>query len=207
LGDLAASAGREAIAGVVAEVVTAIEQSWGWGGWRLGLFFSVPLFVATAQVLSFGHEFVTAWAPGLAMSWYGVALIWLNRTKVQIGLEGVRFTYGPLPSGARNRHFPRSAVARFYVRSYVDRSRYGGFYKAVGIQTHSGYAHDFEREELPAKAMAQTARRYMSAVEWREAAVEIEGSLPGREVQGFASGAPILVAFTLSGFWVLWVFR
>ena len=103
------------------------------------------VLLATERVFHFKHDFPRAWGPALAVCWYLTALVFVNRSRLRIDREGVRFRYGPLPSGARDRYFPVAEIARVYVREYADLSRSGGCYKAVGIETRRGLAFDLER--------------------------------------------------------------
>ena len=187
--------------------MAAYEQEWRWGGWRLGLGLAFLVLIATERVISFKYDFPRAWGPALAVCWYLTALVFVNRSRLRIDGEGVRFTYGPLPSGARNRHFPAADIARVYGREYGDLSRYGGYFKSVGIETRSGFAFDLEREELPALTIQERGEAVAAALGWRGGLVAISGGLPGRPVQGWREQLPVVVALALSGCWVLWVFR
>lgn len=187
--------------------MAAYEQEWRWGGWRLGLVLLVLLLISTERVFSFKHDFPRAWAPLLVVCWYCTLLVFVNRSRLRIDNDGVRFTYGPLPSGARNRHFPVPDIARVFVRDYADLTRHGGYYKAVGIETRSGFAFDLEREELPAPGILQRGEAVAEALGWTGGVVPISGALPGRAVQGWRERMPVVVALILSGCWVLWVFQ
>ncbi len=183
------------------------EQKWGWGGWRLGCVLAFLMLVATERIVSFKSDFLLAWGPLLAVGWYLTALVFVNTSRLRIDREGVRFTYGPLPSGARDRYFPVSEIARVFVREYADLSRYGGYYKAVGIETRSGFAFELDREELPAAGIGARAAEIAGMLGWTAGVAEIAGALPGRDVQGWGAWMPVLVALAGGGGWVLWVFR
>lgn len=183
------------------------EQEWRWGGWRLGLVLAFLLLLATERVLRFKYDFPLAWGPALAVCWYLTLLVSVNRSRLRIDSDGVRLTYGPLPSGARNRHFSVAEIARIYVREYADLTRHGGYFKAVGIQTWSGFAFDLEREELPAPTIYRRGDAVAEVLAWRGGVVDISGPVPGRAVQGWRERMPVLGALALSGCWVLWVFQ
>lgn len=167
----------------------------------------VVLAVATERVISMRSDFFRAFAPGLAVGLYVVLVVWVNQTKLRIDQDGVRYTYGPLPSGARDRYFPSADIQRLYIRSYADLSRYGGHYRAVGMGTKSGFAFDLLREELPAPTIEAQAGRMAKHLRWTAAPELIDGALPGRPLQSWVAWMPLLVALTLSGGWILWVFQ
>ena len=175
-------------------------------GWRQGLFLVLVMLAATMSVVSMRHDFPRAWAPLLGLGWYWALVVCVNRSWLEIEGGVVRFRRGPLPTGVWDKRFSREEIRRLYVRSYLDPGRWGGYYKAIGIETVSGIAIELEREELPAKTIGQRAEEVARALGWAEPVAELDGALPGRDVVQWWERAPFFVWLLVGGWWVLVVF-
>jgi len=162
--------------------------------------------IAGAAVWKMGEEFRVAWGPMLGLAGYLGVVLAVNRTRVRLSWEGAEFRYGPLPIGARNRRFASDQIAGVYVREYVSGGKYGGFYRATGVQLKTGQHYEMDWEELPADGIAEKAKEIARALGWRGGVTDIGRGSPGRMLQGWMAWAPLLVAVFGCFCWAIWCF-
>jgi hypothetical protein len=188
--------------GVVSGFKRRVDQF----GLGQGLALLVVMLGATVSVVSMRSSFLRAWAPLLVLGWYWALVVCVNRSWLEIEGGAVRFRRGPLPTGVWDKSFSRAEIRRLYVRSYLDPGRWGGYYKAIGIETASGIAIELEREELPAMTIGQRAEEMARTLGWTEPVAELDGALPGRDVVAWWERAPFFVWLLGGWWWVMVVF-
>lgn len=166
--------------------------------WTL-IFMTAVIGLAAAAIARSGFWDTVAGVPVFGVLFYGLAIAWVNRVRVEVDWRGARITCGPLPAIPRPPEVGFQDVEKVYVRHAQMPTKSGSIrYLAAGLQRKDGRWVDLSEPLIPDEEVWREAWRIARALSWPRGVVELHGLPPRMDWQA-ANGVWYWAAAFLAG--------